>query len=219
MHEKTDGLRNFSQTPKRESNNVLIKNCAGDLKNERPLPNVYWGHESGLQCLDHVVREVMEDAHTHHINRLMVLANWGSLLDISPRELTDWFWVAFDDAYDWVVEPNVLGMGTFALETLMVTKPYVSGSGYVNRMSNYCAKCDFDPKKSCPMTPLYWAFLARNDERLVNNARMNIVRASLAKRSDALKVKDINTFESVTRLLAEGKRMSPAMLQELVDAL
>ena len=63
----------------------------------------------------------------------MILSNWATLLDVSPRELSDWFWVAFTDAYDWVVEPNVIGMGTFGLGELMTTKPYVSGSAYVNK--------------------------------------------------------------------------------------
>ena len=64
----------------------------------------------------------------------MVLSNIANLLDVNPRELTDWFHAAFIDAYDWVVEPNVLGMGTFALGTAMMTKPYVAGSAYINRM-------------------------------------------------------------------------------------
>lgn len=84
-----------------------------------------------------------------------------SLLDLNPRELTDWFWAADTDAYDWVVEPNVLGMGTFAAGAVMTTKPYVSGSAYISRMSDYCEDCAFDPKDTCPLRVLYWAFLVR----------------------------------------------------------
>ena len=102
----------------------------------------------------------------------MVLSNLATLLDVSPRELTDWFWVAYADAYDWVVEPNVLGMGTFALGDLITTKPYVSGAAYIDRMSDACAGCAFSPKRNCPITPLYWNFLAEQDARLDGNPRM-----------------------------------------------
>ena len=76
----------------------------------------------------------------------MVLANLATLLDVSPRELTDWFWVAYTDAYDWVVEPNVLGMGTYAVGDLMTTKPYVSGAAYIARMSDYCEAAPSTPR-------------------------------------------------------------------------
>ena len=78
-----------------------------------PLPAAYWGAPSGLNCLDTVVRQVVDEGWSHHITRLMVLSNLATLAGYSPRELADWFWIAYIDAYDWVVEPNVLGMGTF----------------------------------------------------------------------------------------------------------
>jgi len=103
------------------------------------LPPAFWGVTSGLRCLDHVVAQVWEEGYTHHIPRLMVLANLATLLDVKPRELTDWFWVAFTDAYDWVVEPNVIGMGTFGAGDLMTTKPYVCGAAYLDRMGDFCS--------------------------------------------------------------------------------
>ena len=114
---------------------------------------------SGLNCLDNVVKDVWREGYSHHITRLMILSNLATLLDVSPRELTDWFWVAYVDAYDWVVEPNVLGMSTFSLGPLFTTKPYVSGSGYIHRMSDYCKGCRYDPNTTCPFRGLYWAFL------------------------------------------------------------
>ena len=106
------------------------------------------------------------------------LPNWATLLDVSPRELSDWFWVAFTDAYDWVVEPNVIGMGTFGVIELMTTKPYVSGSAYINKMNDYCSDCQFSPGKTCPMTSLYWAFLDRHGDRLSGNPRLSLVLGS-----------------------------------------
>jgi deoxyribodipyrimidine photolyase-related protein len=152
-----------------------------------PLPAVYWGVKSGLHCMDSVVSQVIEEGWSHHITRLMVLSNLATLCGFSPRELTDWFWFAYVDAYDWVVEPNVLGMSTYADGGLTATKPYVSGAAYINRMSNYCGHCEYDPKRSvgpgsCPFTALYWTFLERNQSILEKNLRMAIPYQSLRRR-------------------------------------
>jgi deoxyribodipyrimidine photolyase-related protein len=179
------------------------------LEADWPLPLAYWGRPSGLACLDRVVTEVWETAYTHHIPRLMVLANIGTLLGVRPRELADWFWIAFADAYDWVVEPNVLGMGTYAVGGLFTTKPYVSGANYINRMSDYCQECRFDPKSSCPLTRLYWSFLARNRERLRASARMGLALRSLDRRSPEDRRRDAEVFESVRRTLEAGQELTP----------
>lgn len=183
--------------------------CPSTLDAQEPLPGAFWGTRSGLACLDTVVREVWEDAYGHHITRLMVLSNIATLLDIAPRELTDWFWVAYADAYDWVVEPNVLGMGTYALGPLFTTKPYVSGAAYIHKMSDYCEACVFDPKKNCPLTPMYWAFLERHRERLATNARLALPYRSLAKRPRLQKETDRALFQQVQIALRDGKSVSP----------
>ncbi len=152
-----------------------------------PLPAVYWGVRSGLHCMDSVVAQVVDEGWSHHITRLMVLSNLANLCGFSPRELTDWFWFAYVDAYDWVVEPNVLGMATYADGGLTATKPYVSGAAYINRMSNFCGRCQYDPKKSvgegsCPFTALYWTFLERNEATLSKNFRMQMPYNTLRKK-------------------------------------
>ena len=152
-----------------------------------PLPAVYWGVKSGLHCMDTVVAQVIQEGWSHHITRLMVLSNLANLCGFSPRELTDWFWFGYVDAYDWVVETNVLGMATYADGGLTATKPYVSGAAYINRMSNYCGHCQYDPKKSlgegsCPFTSLYWTFLERNEGVLGNNFRMQMPYNTLHKK-------------------------------------
>jgi deoxyribodipyrimidine photolyase-related protein len=154
-----------------------------------PLPAVYWGVKSGLHCVDTVVAQVVEEGWSHHITRLMVLSNLAVLCGFSPRELTDWFWIAYVDAYDWVVEPNVLGMATYADGGMTATKPYVSGAAYINRMSNYCGHCEFDPKiavgpGSCPFTALYWTFLERNRAILQGNIRMAMPYMALRKKPE-----------------------------------
>jgi (6-4)DNA photolyase len=173
------------------------------------LPPAYWGERSGLACLDHVVADVWAEGYSHHITRLMVLSNLAALLDVRPREITDWFWIAYADAYDWVVEPNVLAMGTFAVGDLMTTKPYISGAAYINRMSDFCGDCRFDPQKNCPVTNLYWAFLCRHEKLLSNNPRMAMPMRSLAKRGRGLQKKDRAVFEALQKLLGAGEAVGP----------
>ena len=155
-----------------------------------PLPAAYWGVKSGLHCLDTSVQQVIDHGWSHHITRLMVLSNLANLCGFSPRELTDWFWFGYVDAYDWVVEPNVLGMATYADGGLTATKPYVSGAAYINRMSNFCGHCQYDPKKSltddaCPFTALYWTFLERNETTLGTNFRMQMPYRTLHKKPES----------------------------------
>jgi deoxyribodipyrimidine photolyase-related protein len=132
------------------------------------------------------------------------VSNLATLLDVEPRALTDWFWVAYADAYDWVVEPNVLGMGTYAVGDLMTTKPYVSGAGYIDKMSDYCRSCRFDPAKTCPITPLYWAFLERHRPALEQNPRLFMPMNALKKRSADKKASDAATYREVHAALSAG---------------
>jgi deoxyribodipyrimidine photolyase-related protein len=193
--------------------------CPSALGAGRPLPVCYWpGQPSGLECLDRVVEDVWRESWSHHITRLMVLSNIASLLDVTPRELADWFWVAFHDAFDWVVEPNVLAMGTYAVGPLMTTKPYVSGAAYINRMSDYCSACAFNPKKNCPITNLYWAYLDRHRQAFTDNPRMRLVLNSLARRSDSQLRTDRDVFDWVNSVLGEGGTVRPEQRPEDEDA-
>ena len=215
LHEQTDGFRLLADSVEQEQR-VFEQEVSADQTAEAstayaaastkpdpyagarpsalganlPLPAAYWGVKSGLHCLDTVVAQVVQEGWTHHIPRLMVLSNLANLCGFSPRELTDWFWFGYVDAYDWVVEPNVLGMATYADGGLTATKPYVSGAAYINRMSNYCGHCKYDPKKaigpdSCPFTALYWTFLERNQDKLAGNFRMQMPLNTLRKKKPA----------------------------------
>jgi deoxyribodipyrimidine photolyase-related protein len=183
---------------------------ASHLGSSRPLPPAYWGTRSGLDCLDTVVASVWREGYSHHITRLMVLSNLAMLLDVSPRELSDWFWVAYVDAYDWVVEPNVHGMGSFGLGELLTTKPYVAGAAYIDRMSDYCESCRFDPKTTCPITPLYWAYLNRHRPALEKVPRLKLPLAAEAKRTPPQRERDQQAYETVARELEEGRQLSPS---------
>lgn len=184
------------------------------LGSRRQLPPAYWGTPSGLSCLDRVVADVWAEGYSHHITRLMVLSNLATLLDIAPRELTDWFWVAYTDAYDWVVEPNVLGMGTFAAGDLMTTKPYVSGAAYINRMGDYCGSCAFKPDQNCPITSLYWAFLDRHYHELKDNPRLRLPLQSLRRRSADQCRRDAKIFDKVSAGLKNSHRLAPDSFED-----
>jgi len=175
-----------------------------ELQAEMPLPAAFWGKRSGLFCLDHCVQKVLDDGYTHHIPRLMILANIATLLGIKPREITDWFWVAFIDAFEWVVEPNVLAMGTFATGEVLSTKPYISGANYINKMSDFCRSCQFDPKKNCPITSLYWSFLEKHKERFAHNFRMKMILKTLQRRSQPQKKHDIAVTDWLQLQLQQG---------------
>lgn len=188
VHRVADGYRDLSVPCAKRERGMYAGATPTALDANRPLPAAYWGVESGLNCIDTVVKQVLNEGWSHHITRLMVLSNLATLCGFSPRELTDWFWIAYVDAYDWVVEPNVLGMSTFADGGVTATKPYVSGAAYINRMSDYCKGCKFDPARStgegsCPFTALYWSFLERNSHALSGNQRLAMPYATLRKKS------------------------------------
>ena len=215
IHEKTDGFRDVKGTKPPvllqgdEDRGSLINFLSAD----QPLIPAFWGRESGLKCLDITVGQVFSEGYTHHIPRLMVLSNIATLLRLSPREVNDWFWVAFTDAYEWVVEPNVLGMGLFATGELLSTKPYISGSGYIHRMSDYCSKCAFHPKKTCPITSWYWFFLEQNQEKLQNNFRLKMILRSLQRRSGEKKKQDQEIYQRSIDILQQGNVLKPADIE------
>ena len=178
-----------------------------------PLPPAFWGAPSGLRCLDVVVDGVWAESWSHHISRLMVLGNLATLLEVDPRELADWFWVAYMDAWDWVVEPNVLGMATYSGGEVMTTKPYVCGSAYIRKMGDLCDGCRFTPGSTCPITPMYWAFLSRHEAALGDNPRMSLVMGSVRKRSAQQRRDDARVATVVRELLVHGKPVTVEALR------
>ena len=209
VHERTDGFRDLpgiDVAPAPVTGGLDGGASPNFLDAQHKLPPAYWGEPSGLNCLDTVVSEVWRTGYGHHITRLMVASNIATLLGYSPRELTDWFWVAYIDAYDWVVEPNVLAMGTFATGDVMTTKPYVSGSNYIHKMSDYCSDCVFDPRKTCPLRRAYWAFLAENEERLADNQRVRRALWALGRRSEHERRRDRQETDALRASLAAGER-------------
>ena len=152
-----------------------------------------------MNCMSSVVTDVHERAWVHHIPRLMLLSNLAQLAGIKPQELLNWMRNHFIDAADWVMVPNVIGMGMHADGGAMMTKPYIAGGAYISRMSNYCGGCRFDPKKrtgddACPFTTLYWDYLDRNKDQFASNHRMSRPVAAAAQREDLLEIRERAAF-------------------------
>lgn len=157
------------------------RNARGD---RRPLPPFFWSGQTELNCVRQCVGEVLRDAYNHHIQRLMIICNFSTLAGLSPQAVNDWFYAMYADSHDWVVTPNVVGMGMNADGGTMATKPYVSSAAYVDRMSDYCRGCRYDRKArtgeaACPFNYLYWSFLDRNRATLGRNPRMQMILKNL----------------------------------------
>lgn len=153
---------------------------------DRPLPWFYWSGETHMACLRDVVETTRRHAYAHHIQRLMVTGVLGLLWGVRPAELEEWYLVVYADAYDWVELPNVHGMALYADGGVLASKPYAAGGAYINRMSDYCRGCRYDPGKrtgedACPFTTLYWDFLMRHETRLGANHRLAMPYRTLAR--------------------------------------
>ena len=136
-------------------------------------PAFYRG-ETGLGPVDHVIQRLNQDAYAHHIERLMVLGNLMLLCELDPEEVYRWFMEMFIDAYDWVMVPNVFGMSQHADGGLMTTKPYISSSNYIRKMS------DFPQGDWCPIWDgLYWRFIHNHRSLFEKNPRMTVMTRQL----------------------------------------
>jgi deoxyribodipyrimidine photolyase-related protein len=157
----------------------LMPELAGmnDWDHHLPLPAFFWTGDTDLRCLSTVIGRVLGTGYSHHIERLMVLCNFAMLAGVDPGEVNEWFLSCYVDAYEWVVTPNVVGMGLNADGGIVATKPYVASARYIDRMSDFCQGCRYDPAQrtgddACPFNHLYWDFLLRNERRLRANPRL-----------------------------------------------
>ena len=147
----------------------------------------YWNHKNkltaawydgstGIEPLDEAIKGAQKYGYTHHINRLMILSNIMNLCNIDPNEIYKWFMEMFIDSSDWVMVPNVYGMGTFADGGIFATKPYICGSSYILRMSNF-KKGDW-----CNIVDgLYWKFIEEKKDFFITNPRLSLMIRALEK--------------------------------------
>jgi deoxyribodipyrimidine photolyase-related protein len=141
------------------------------------------------------VGQVLDTGFGHHIQRLMVAGNFALISGVHPRAVSDWYLGMFVDGVDWVTLPNALGMVMHAdrrksagkgVTGLVGTKPYAASGKYIQRMSNYCTGCRYDPAErsgasACPVTVFYWDFLIRTREQLGQNQRMAMILKSVER--------------------------------------
>ncbi|MFC7250542.1 cryptochrome/photolyase family protein [Halomicroarcula sp. GCM10025324] len=161
---------------------------ANQLGADEDLPAFYWTGDTEMACLSDVVDGVRRRGYSHHIERLMLLSNFGLVYGVEPRQLNRWFHAGYVDAFHWVTTPNVVEMGLFGAG-VFATKPYAASANYVDRMSDYCSGCPYDKTKAtgegaCPFNALYWEFLDRNENRLRSNHRMGLVYNHLDNKDD-----------------------------------
>ena len=143
-------------------------NFSGSLKDS------WYSGDTGIPPLDDAINFSDRYGYTHHINRLMVISNLMTLCEVHPKNVYRWFMEMYVDSSEWVMTPNVFGMGTFADGGIFATKPYICGSNYILKMSDY-KKGDW-----CnTVDGLYWRFVSRHMGVLKNNPRLSFMRKTL----------------------------------------
>jgi deoxyribodipyrimidine photolyase-related protein len=145
---------------------------------KRKIPDSFWKGETGVLPIDITIKKVLQTGYCHHIERLMVLGNFMLLCEFDPDDVYRWFMEMFIDAYDWVMVPNAYGMTQFADGGLMTTKPYISGSNYLIKMSDY-EKGDWQPL----WDGLFWRFMHVHRSFFLQNPRLGML---------------VNTFDKMT---------------------
>ncbi len=137
---------------------------------KRKIPKSFWTGTTGIAPIDITIRKVLKTGYCHHIERLMVLGNFMLLCEFDPNEVYRWFMEMFIDAYDWVMVPNVYGMTQFADGGLMTTKPYISGSNYLGKMSDY-EKGEWQQV----WDGLFWRFMHVHRQFFLQNPRLGML--------------------------------------------
>lgn len=153
-----------------------------------PLPAFFWTGDTRMACLQDAIGQTLRLGYAHHIQRLMVTGLYALMFGVKPQAVHEWYLAVYVDAVEWVELPNTIGMSQFADGGIMASKPYVATGKYIQRMSNYCAGCPYDPAtatgpKACPFTTLYWDFLLQHRDSLRTNQRMTMQLKNLDRLS------------------------------------
>ncbi|MEM0951372.1 MAG: cryptochrome/photolyase family protein [Cyanobacteria bacterium P01_H01_bin.74] len=156
---------------------------------DEPLPELFWTGKTTMYCLKETVQQTLDYGYAHHIQRLMVTGLFSLMLGVKPGEIHAWYLAVYLDAVEWAELPNVLGMSQFVDGGKLASKPYVATGKYIQRMSNYCNACHYDPAestgdKACPFTTFYWDFLDRHQSKLKANQRMGLQLRNLTRLTD-----------------------------------
>lgn len=167
-------------------------------KFSRKIPASFYDGSTGIQPIDDVIKKVLKTGYAHHIERLMILGNFMVLCEFDPDDVYEWFMELFIDAYDWVMVPNVYGMSLFADGGLMSTKPYISGSNYIIKMSNY-SKTKGDWQQT--WDGLFWTFMDKHREFFLSNPRLGMLVRTFDKMNTKKKETHFKAAEKFLDLL------------------
>ena len=183
------------------------------LAAKQPLPAFYWTGDTDMHCLEQSIGQTLAYGYAHHIQRLMVTGLFSLLLGVDPKLVHQWYLAVYVDAVEWVELPNSLGMSQFADGGVMASKPYVATGKYIQRMSNYCGSCRYDPAAAtgddaCPFTTLYWDFLVRHKKQLSGNNRMTMQLRNLDRKEPA-ELKAIQAQAKNLRQILKAPNDSP----------
>ncbi|WP_298303971.1 cryptochrome/photolyase family protein [uncultured Erythrobacter sp.] len=181
-----------------------------ELNAQRALPEFFWTGKTDMRCVSDCIRSTHDNAHAHHIQRLMVLGNFCLLAGINPKDVQDWYLAVYADAYEWVELPNVSGMILYADGGRLATKPYAASGNYINKMSDYCKKCSYSVSKktgegACPFNPLYWHFMDRHRERLESNHRIGRIYSNWDRMDEVKRQEYLDSAESFLASLEPAK--------------
>jgi deoxyribodipyrimidine photolyase-related protein len=160
-------------------------------KFSRKIPKSFWNGTTGIAPIDITIKKVLETGYCHHIERLMVLGNFMLLCEFDPDEVYKWFMEMFVDAYDWVMVPNVYGMTQFADGGLMTSKPYISGSNYLMKMSDY-EKGEWQPI----WDGLFWRFMHVHRDFFLQNPRLGMLIGTFDKFTAEKRATHLTTAEN-----------------------
>ena len=159
--------------------------------NNRKMKLSWFNGETGLTPLDFSINNVLNYGWTHHIERLMILSNIMNLCEIHPKEVYKWFMEMFIDSSEWVMVPNVYGMGLFSDGGIFATKPYICGSSYFLKMM------DFKKGDWCDiMDGLYWRFIEKNEKFFLTNPRLSMMVRILKNLNPNRKKKIFNAAQT-----------------------
>ena len=152
--------------------------------NRKDLPGFFWTAETKMNCLRQCIKNSLDNAYAHHIQRLMVTGNFAMLAGLDPDQVDQWYLGIYVDAIEWVEITNTRGMSQYADGGIVGSKPYASSANYINKMSNYCKSCSYNNKlrygdKACPFNSLYWNFFEKNKDKLSKNIRLSMVYRNL----------------------------------------
>ena len=150
------------------------------FNNQEKLPEWFWTGNTKMNCMKDAIKQSLNYAYAHHIQRLMITGNFALLAGIHPDEVDAWYLGIYIDAFEWVEITNTRGMSQFADGGIVGTKPYVSSASYIDKMSHYCGSCFYKKalktgEKACPFNSLYWNFYDRNEDKLGKNPRIGMM--------------------------------------------